>query len=129
MEIITLFHTSDENAFYRHIFDRAHWFANRNMARQQFKELAALKDTTSFPFRFTKDDIDAEVINALIMADAYSKPPASHYRYYYTTRNISGHKYRSYGTTTLHSFCVLYSVKSTWYGRDIVVQSLYPTTP
>lgn len=56
------------------------------MSRTQFKQLAELKDSTSFPFSFTQDDIVAEVMSALVMANAYDKPPGL-YRYNYSSEN------------------------------------------
>ncbi|XP_078368256.1 uncharacterized protein LOC144652103 [Oculina patagonica] len=91
------------------------------MSVQQFKEITLLKDTTYFPIHCTKDDIDAQVMDALIKANAYEKPPGhyrvnsfngeeslyekpeGHYRYYITTRTICGYKYRNNRTIPLYT--------------------------
>lgn len=113
--------------FFQHILDRAHWHNFRPMSEQQFKQLTELKDSTYFPLHFTIDHIDALVMDGLMKADAYTKPPGN-YRYYFTTGNISGYKYRENRTSTLYTNCILYRVNRTWYGRDIVLKTIYPTT-
>lgn len=69
-----------------------------------------------------------EVKKALRLASSFQKAPG-YYRYHYNNTTISGYKYRHHGTYKLYSNRILYHVNQTTYGRDIVVDSIFPTTP
>lgn len=127
MAKVTIFKTVEEEKFWQHIYDRAHWHNFRPMAKTQFKGLAAKNDATSFSFCTTQHDIVVEVRKVLRLANAFQKPQG-YYRDCYTNATLSGYKYRPYGMYRLYSIQILYHVNPTTYGRDIVVDSIFPKT-